>query len=52
VIPTPEELAGYTLERQHPVTRKWVDDDTRLALLAEQHAGVDLLNVRLWSPSR
>jgi hypothetical protein len=43
VIPDPWELAAYTLERQHPLTRKWVDDQTRLALLAEQHAALDIL---------
>jgi GNAT superfamily N-acetyltransferase len=43
VIPTPEELARYTLDRQHPVTRTWVDDKTRLAVLAREHAAVDVL---------
>ncbi|WP_328329652.1 GNAT family N-acetyltransferase [Kribbella sp. NBC_00382] len=43
MIPDPWELAAYTLERQHPLTRKWVDDETRLGLLAELHAGVDVL---------
>jgi GNAT superfamily N-acetyltransferase len=43
VIPDALELAAYSLERQHPLTRKWVDDETRLGLLAELHAGVDIL---------
>ncbi|GAA0952072.1 hypothetical protein GCM10009554_54600 [Kribbella koreensis] len=43
MIPDPWELAAYTLERQHPLTRRWVDDETRLGLLAELHAGVDIL---------
>jgi hypothetical protein len=43
VIPTAQELAAYTLERQHPLTRNWVDDETRLKLLTELHAGLDVL---------
>ncbi|GAA1605070.1 GNAT family N-acetyltransferase [Kribbella karoonensis] len=43
MIPSAEELAGWTLERQHPVTRGWVDDARRLAILAEEHAALDIL---------
>ncbi|MFF0265182.1 GNAT family N-acetyltransferase [Kribbella sp. NPDC004536] len=43
MIPTAEELAGWTLERQHPVTRTWVSDARRLAILAEEHAALDIL---------
>jgi GNAT superfamily N-acetyltransferase len=43
VIPSAEELARYTLERQHPITRGWVDDATRLATLTEEHAALDIL---------
>jgi hypothetical protein len=43
LIPTAEALAGYTLERQHPVTREWVDDQTRLAGLIKHHEDPDLL---------
>ncbi|MEV8374349.1 GNAT family N-acetyltransferase [Kribbella sp. NPDC056861] len=43
MIPTAQELAAYTLERQHPLTRQWVDDETRLALLTNQHAELDVL---------
>ncbi|WBQ06283.1 hypothetical protein [Kribbella sp. CA-293567] len=43
MIPSAAELAAYTLERQHPLTRQWVDDETRLELLTEQHAGLDVL---------
>lgn len=43
MIPTADELARYTLERQHPLTRTWVDDATRLKALAQEHAGVDVL---------
>ncbi len=43
MIPTAEQLARYTLERQHPITRTWVDDATRLAVLAEEHAALDIL---------
>jgi len=35
--PTAAELAAYSLPLQHPVTRDWADQDTRLHLLAEQH---------------
>ncbi|MEF2277850.1 hypothetical protein V3W47_06025 [Deinococcus sp. YIM 134068] len=37
-LPTPAELAAFALAVQHPLTRAWVDDTTRLALLAEEHA--------------
>jgi GNAT superfamily N-acetyltransferase len=43
VIPSAEELARYTLERQHPLTRTWVDDARRLAILTEEHAALDIL---------
>ncbi|HZX08682.1 hypothetical protein, partial [Kribbella sp.] len=43
MIPTAEELARWTLERQHPLTREWVDDARRLAILAEEHAALDIL---------
>ncbi|WP_410785910.1 GNAT family N-acetyltransferase [Kribbella sp. C-35] len=43
MIPAAEELARYTLERQHPITRAWVDDAQRLATLAEEHAALDIL---------
>jgi len=36
VLPTARELAGYALTAQHPLTRTWVDDHTRLELLSEQ----------------
>jgi GNAT superfamily N-acetyltransferase len=37
VLPSTRELAGYTLQAQHPVTRTWVDDQCRHDLLTEQH---------------
>jgi len=40
---TAAELAGYTLERQHALTRGWVDDETRLRLLTEMHEEPDIL---------
>ncbi|MFK4082496.1 GNAT family N-acetyltransferase [Kribbella sp. NPDC020789] len=40
---TAAELATYTLERQHPLTRAWVDDETRLQLLTELHEEPDVL---------
>ncbi|MDX3000941.1 GNAT family N-acetyltransferase [Kribbella solani] len=43
MIPTAEELAKYTLDRQHPLTRAWADDGPRLAVLAEEHAALDIL---------
>lgn len=43
MIPSAEELARYTLERQHPLTRLWVDDARRLAILTEEHAALDIL---------
>jgi GNAT superfamily N-acetyltransferase len=43
LIPSAEELAGFTLERQHPVTREWVDDSVRLAGLVAHHEDPDLL---------
>ncbi|HEX4359519.1 MAG TPA: GNAT family N-acetyltransferase [Pseudonocardia sp.] len=36
VLPTARELAGYALTAQHPLTRTWVDDHTRLELLSQQ----------------
>ncbi|MET9273918.1 GNAT family N-acetyltransferase [Kribbella sp. NPDC003557] len=36
-------MARYTLERQHPLTRTWVDDARRLAILTEEHAALDIL---------
>ncbi len=41
-MPTATELAAYSLTAQHPITRSWVADDVRLALLAEQH-GMDVV---------
>lgn len=43
MIPSAEQLAQYTLERQHPLTRTWVDDARRLAILTEEHAALDIL---------
>lgn len=43
MIPSAEELAGYSLARQHPVTREWVDDATRLAGLTKHHEDPDVL---------
>ncbi|GAA1595702.1 hypothetical protein GCM10009804_60400 [Kribbella hippodromi] len=43
MIPGAEELAWYTLDRQHPLTRVWADDGPRLAVLAEEHAALDIL---------
>jgi hypothetical protein len=40
---TAAELATFTLERQHPLTRTWVDDETRLRLLTELHEDPDVL---------
>ncbi len=40
---TAAELAAFTLERQHPLTRAWVDDATRLQLLTEMHEDPDIL---------
>lgn len=37
-LPTASDLAVMSLAAQRPLTRGWVDDDTRLALLAEEHA--------------
>ncbi|MBB5232731.1 hypothetical protein [Deinococcus budaensis] len=37
-LPTAADLAAFSLAAQHPLTRTWVDDRTRLALLAEEHA--------------
>lgn len=42
-IPDAHELAGYFLAAQHPSTRRWVNDEMRLALLAEQRADDVLL---------
>ncbi len=36
-VPAARELAGYSLEAQHPLTRRWVDDSTHLDLLTEWH---------------
>jgi Acetyltransferase (GNAT) family len=38
VIPTAQELGGYLLHAQHPLTRQWVDDAQRMELLSEQCA--------------
>jgi GNAT superfamily N-acetyltransferase len=43
LIPSAEELARYTLERQHPLSRTWVDDALRLEILTEAHAALDIL---------
>jgi hypothetical protein len=43
VIPSAGELAQYTLERQHPLMRSWVDDATLLAAFTKQHEEVDVL---------
>ncbi|WP_405062292.1 GNAT family N-acetyltransferase [Kribbella sp. NBC_01505] len=40
---TAAELAGFTLARQHPLTRGWADDETRLRLLTESHEDPDIL---------
>jgi GNAT superfamily N-acetyltransferase len=40
---SPRELAEFTLEQQHPVTREWVDDETRLAALTKQHEDLDVM---------
>ncbi|WP_216317930.1 hypothetical protein [Deinococcus aestuarii] len=37
-LPTAADLATFSLAAQHPLTRSWADDPTRLALLAEEHA--------------
>jgi hypothetical protein len=37
-LPTASELAAMNLTAQHPLTRIWVDEATRLAHLAEEHA--------------
>lgn len=37
-LPTAADLAIFSLAAQHPLTRGWVDDPTRLALLTEEHA--------------
>jgi L-amino acid N-acyltransferase YncA len=34
---TARDLAEFSLPAQHPVTRRWVDDETRLELLTKQH---------------
>jgi GNAT superfamily N-acetyltransferase len=43
VIPTADELAHYTLERQHPLLRSWLDDATLLAAFTKHHEEVDVL---------
>jgi L-amino acid N-acyltransferase YncA len=35
--PTARELAEFSLPAQHPLTRRWVDDELRLDLLTKQH---------------
>jgi GNAT superfamily N-acetyltransferase len=42
-VPSARQLAEYSLEQQHPLTRKWVDDATRVELLAKHHEQVDVL---------
>ena len=42
LLPKAHELAAYTLEAQHPLTRTWVDDTARVDLLAQQHE-IDVL---------
>lgn len=42
-LPTAVELAHYSLERQHPLMRAWVDDATLLAAFTKQHEEVDVL---------
>ncbi|WP_102127361.1 hypothetical protein [Deinococcus planocerae] len=37
-LPTAADLASFSLAAQHPLTRSWVDDPTRLALLEGEHA--------------
>jgi GNAT superfamily N-acetyltransferase len=37
-VPTAHELARFSLARQHPLSRTWLDDERRLAALAEEHA--------------
>ncbi|WP_420596210.1 GNAT family N-acetyltransferase [Deinococcus sp.] len=36
-LPTVEQLAEFSLAAQHPLTRQWLDDKTRLERLAEIH---------------
>lgn len=36
-LPSATDLARWTLEAQHPLTRGWSDDESRLARLAEDH---------------
>ena len=43
MVPSARQLAEYTLEAQHPLTRRWVDDATRLDLLTRQHEQLDIL---------
>ena len=40
-LPTAQELARFSLAAQHPLTRQWQDDETRLERLTEIHE-VDL----------
>jgi L-amino acid N-acyltransferase YncA len=42
-VPSARELAECSLERQHPLTRMWVDDATRVDLLTKQHEQLDVL---------
>ncbi|GIH08880.1 hypothetical protein Rhe02_69470 [Rhizocola hellebori] len=42
-VPTAQQLAEFFLAAQHPLTRRWVDDGARLALLAEQRSDDVLL---------
>lgn len=37
-LPTAAHLAAFSLAAQHPLTRGWVDDPARLALLEGEHA--------------
>lgn len=37
VVPSARDLAGYSLESRHPLTRRWVEDSTHLDLLSEWH---------------
>lgn len=43
IVPSARQLAEYSLECQHPLTRTWVDDATRVDLLARQNEQVDVL---------
>lgn len=43
MIPSGRELAEYTLARQHPLTRTWLDDAARLENLSAMHEGTDVV---------